>query len=87
MLAPPGEIVNDSPEHIVPLPTVIVGKAFMVIARELEGPLPQELLAATVILPTKELAVVAINVVVEEPDQVPGIVQVYAVAPLTATIE
>ena len=86
VLAPVGIMVNELPEQMLPLFTVMAGRGFIVTFNVCCGELPQALLAITVNIPD-EPGVADIVLVVELPLQPAGIVQVYAVAPLTAATE
>ena len=83
VLAPPGTMVNELPEQIEPLFTVIVGKGLTVTLRVCCGLVPQALDAVTVKIPLPP-GVAEIVFVVLEPAQPPGRDHVYDVAPFTA---
>jgi hypothetical protein len=78
------------PSQIVVVPEILAGfegAVLTVIAKVVEGLLPQALLAFTLILPLVVLAFVVILFVVDVPDHPPGKLQLYEVAPATVVIE
>jgi hypothetical protein len=71
VFAPEGEIVNELPEQMLPLLTLIAGRGFTVIASVCCGLAPQILLAVTVKMPLVP-AVAEIVLVEPEPLHPPG---------------
>lgn len=79
-------MVKELPAQILPLLTVIVGLGATDTANVEAGEVPQPLIADTRTLPEAVPVVAEMELVVDVPDQPPGNVQLYELAPETVAM-